>query len=110
MPRIALYAGSFDPVTNGHLDVVRHAAHVLGGVHIGEPNDDRYRAVEELATARDAINTLARDLLGFRHPIEATATLKGIGRVTFRGLQPLWLDVVNALRERGIEIPLHGPA
>jgi pantetheine-phosphate adenylyltransferase len=25
MPRIALYAGSFDPVTNGHLDVVRQA-------------------------------------------------------------------------------------
>src|ERR1700722_18820796 len=25
MPRVALYAGSFDPVTNGHIDVVRHA-------------------------------------------------------------------------------------
>ena len=25
MPRIALYPGSFDPVTNGHLDVVGHA-------------------------------------------------------------------------------------
>src|ERR1700745_2169889 len=25
MPRSALYPGSFDPVTNGHLDVVRHA-------------------------------------------------------------------------------------
>src|SRR5260370_16418596 len=25
MPRIALYRGSFDPVNNGHLDVVRHA-------------------------------------------------------------------------------------
>ena len=25
MPRIALYPGSFDPVTNGHLDVVQHA-------------------------------------------------------------------------------------
>jgi pantetheine-phosphate adenylyltransferase len=25
MPRIALYPGSFDPVTNGHLDVVRQA-------------------------------------------------------------------------------------
>ena len=25
MPRIALYAGSFDPVTNGHLDVIRQA-------------------------------------------------------------------------------------
>jgi pantetheine-phosphate adenylyltransferase len=26
MPRIAFYAGSFDPITNGHLDVVTHAA------------------------------------------------------------------------------------
>ena len=25
MSRVALYPGSFDPVTNGHLDVVRHA-------------------------------------------------------------------------------------
>src|SRR4029078_243237 len=25
MPRIALYPGSFDPITNGHLDVVQHA-------------------------------------------------------------------------------------
>jgi pantetheine-phosphate adenylyltransferase len=42
MPRIALYAGSFDPVTNGHLDVVRHAAALCDalvlaiGVHPGK--------------------------------------------------------------------------
>jgi pantetheine-phosphate adenylyltransferase len=30
MPRIALYPGSFDPVTNGHLDVVRHAVNLCG--------------------------------------------------------------------------------
>jgi pantetheine-phosphate adenylyltransferase len=42
MPRIALYPGSFDPVTNGHLDVVRHAATlcdrliVAVGVHPGK--------------------------------------------------------------------------
>jgi pantetheine-phosphate adenylyltransferase len=42
MPRIALYAGTFDPVTNGHLDVVRQAARfadtlVLAiGVHPGK--------------------------------------------------------------------------
>ena len=28
MPRIALYPGSFDPVTNGHLDVVQRAVHL----------------------------------------------------------------------------------
>ena len=37
MPRIALYPGSFDPVTNGHLDVVRHAVGPL------RPADRRHR-------------------------------------------------------------------
>jgi pantetheine-phosphate adenylyltransferase len=42
MPRIALYPGSFDPVTNGHLDVVKHAVGlcdrliVAVGVHPGK--------------------------------------------------------------------------
>jgi pantetheine-phosphate adenylyltransferase len=42
MLRIALYAGSFDPVTNGHLDVVRHAVKLADrlvlaiGVHPGK--------------------------------------------------------------------------
>jgi pantetheine-phosphate adenylyltransferase len=42
MTRIALYPGSFDPVTNGHLDVVRHAVGlcdklvVAVGVHPGK--------------------------------------------------------------------------
>jgi pantetheine-phosphate adenylyltransferase len=29
MPRIALFPGSFDPVTNGHLDVVRRAVRLV---------------------------------------------------------------------------------
>src|SRR3954470_8545128 len=29
MPRTALYTGTFDPVTNGHLDVVRHACRLV---------------------------------------------------------------------------------
>ena len=42
MPRTALYAGSFDPVTNGHLDVVRQAVRLADrlvlaiGVHPGK--------------------------------------------------------------------------
>jgi pantetheine-phosphate adenylyltransferase len=42
MPRIALYPGSFDPVTNGHLDVVRRAVGLCDrlivaiGVHPGK--------------------------------------------------------------------------
>ncbi|ABD07576.1 Phosphopantetheine adenylyltransferase [Rhodopseudomonas palustris HaA2] len=42
MSRIALYPGSFDPVTNGHLDVVRHAVELCDrlvvaiGIHPGK--------------------------------------------------------------------------
>jgi len=42
MSRIALYAGSFDPVTNGHIDVVRHAVRLADrlvlaiGIHPGK--------------------------------------------------------------------------
>lgn len=32
MPRIALYTGTFDPVTNGHLDVVRRAGYLADKV------------------------------------------------------------------------------
>jgi pantetheine-phosphate adenylyltransferase len=42
MPRVALYAGSFDPVTNGHVDVIRQAARLADrlviavGIHPGK--------------------------------------------------------------------------
>jgi pantetheine-phosphate adenylyltransferase len=61
MPRIALYAGTFDPVTNGHLDVVRHAARLADrlvlaiGVHPGKAPlfsaDDRLAMLEETCAA-----------------------------------------------------------
>lgn len=53
----ALYPGSFDPVTNGHIDVVRNAARLVGrlvvaiGVHPGKAPvfsvDDRIAMLEE---------------------------------------------------------------
>ena len=53
----ALYPGSFDPVTNGHVDVVRHAARLVDrlviaiGVHPGKAPlfspDDRIAMLEE---------------------------------------------------------------
>ena len=58
MPRIALYPGSFDPVTNGHLNVVRHAVGLCDrlvvaiGVHPGKKPlftvDERIKMVREV--------------------------------------------------------------
>jgi pantetheine-phosphate adenylyltransferase len=64
MPRIALYAGSFDPVTNGHVDVVRHAVRladrlvVAVGVHPGKA--PLFSAEERLAMLEETCGPIAK--------------------------------------------------
>ncbi len=65
MPRIALYAGSFDPVTNGHLDVVGQAVALCDrlvlaiGVHPGKK--PLFSVEERLAMVREVFEPLAKD-------------------------------------------------
>jgi len=63
MPRIALYPGSFDPVTNGHVDVVRQAVQLCDrlvvaiGVHSSKT--PIFSIVERLKMARDVFGPIA---------------------------------------------------
>jgi pantetheine-phosphate adenylyltransferase len=65
MPLIALYAGSFDPVTNGHVDVVRHAVRLADrlvlaiGVHPGKA--PLFSADERLAMLEEICGPIARE-------------------------------------------------
>ena len=64
MRRIALYAGSFDPVTNGHLDIVRQAVGLTDrlvlavGVHPGKA--PMFAAKDRLAMLSETCAPLAR--------------------------------------------------
>jgi pantetheine-phosphate adenylyltransferase len=94
MVRTALYAGSFDPVTNGHLDVVRQAARLADklvlaiGVHSGKA--PLFSAEERLAMLQETCAGLAR---------EAKCELLC---VTFSDL------VVDAARKAGATIMIRG--
>src|SRR5262249_36333246 len=94
MPRIALYAGSFDPVTNGHLVVVRHAVRLADrlvlaiGLHPGKA--PLFSADERLAMLQETCGPLAR---------EAKCELSCI---TFADL------VVNTARKAGAAILIRG--
>jgi pantetheine-phosphate adenylyltransferase len=63
-PRIALFAGSFDPVTNGHVDVVGKAVHLADrlvlavGIHPGK--SPLFSADERLAMLDEVCAPLAR--------------------------------------------------
>ena len=64
MPRAALFPGSFDPVTNGHLDLVRQAARLADrlvlaiGTHPGKA--PLFGAEERLAMLQAAAEPIAR--------------------------------------------------
>lgn len=61
--RRAIYPGTFDPITNGHLDVVRRAARMFDEVIIGvAPNAGKapmFTAEERVALAQEAVTELA---------------------------------------------------
>src|SRR3979490_3389142 len=56
LPRIARYPGSFDPVTNGHLDVVRHAVvlcdRLIVAVGVNTTKKPLFSTEERLAMVR----------------------------------------------------------
>ena len=64
MPRTALFAGSFDPMTNGHLDVVRSAVAMVDrlvlavGIHPGKV--PLFAAEERVAMLEEVCTPLAR--------------------------------------------------
>jgi pantetheine-phosphate adenylyltransferase len=94
MPPIALYAGSFDPVTNGHLDVVRHAVRLADklvlAVGVNPGKAPLFSADDRLAMLQDICAPLAR---------EAKCEL---ACVTFSGL------VIEAARKAGATLLIRG--
>ena len=63
MPRIALYPGSFDPVTNGHLDVVQQAVflcdRLIVAIGINPAKKPLFSDEERLAMIREVFSPLA---------------------------------------------------
>jgi pantetheine-phosphate adenylyltransferase len=94
MSRTALFTGSFDPVTLGHADIVRHACRLVDrlviaiGVHAGKT--PMFSAEERAALLRDVCGPLAAG--------EGTA----LEVLTFDGL------AVEAARRHGATIIVRG--
>ena len=96
MPRIALYPGSFDPVTNGHLDVVRHAVGLCDrlivaiGVHPGKKplfsTEERLEMVERVFAPVAAAAGCAFDCTTYDN-LTVTAAQKAGATIMIRGLR-----------------------
>jgi pantetheine-phosphate adenylyltransferase len=96
MPRVALFPGSFDPVTNGHLDVVRQAARLADrlvlaiGTHPGKTPlftvEERLAMLEETAGPATRAAGCAFSCITFADLVVAAAGRAGAS-LLIRGLR-----------------------
>ena len=75
--RIALYPGSFDPVTNGHLDVLARALAVFDRVVVGVLENPRKSPLLPTETRVVVLETAIRDA-GIEAEHAAVATFDGL--------------------------------
>lgn len=93
-PRIVVYPGSFDPLTNGHLDIIRRASKLFDKVIVAALNNDAKNPVFSLEERSDMIKKCTADLpnvevdffhgllVDFAREKGATALVKGLRAVS----------------------------
>ena len=67
----AIFAGSFDPITNGHLDIIRRASKLFGELQVGiviNPNkkalftlEERIKLIEDCTSDLDNVKVISFD-------------------------------------------------
>jgi len=87
--RTAIYPGSFDPVTNGHLDVIQRAARIFGRVIVAVANNSTKKS---LFTIEERVALLK----------EVTKGIRGVEVDTFASL------VVDYARSKKINVLIRG--
>ena len=86
--RTGVYPGTFDPITLGHMDIIRRAAHLVDRLVIGvttNPSKSPMFSVEErLATVKREIEVVSFDslLMDFAERARATIIIRGLRAVS----------------------------
>jgi pantetheine-phosphate adenylyltransferase len=92
--KVAVYPGTFDPVTLGHLDIIRRGAHLVDklviGVTTNPSKEPMFGVAERLAMVRREVKDIAGNidvvefdslLMDFAEAQGATAILRGLRAV-----------------------------
>ena len=98
--RVGIYPGTFDPITNGHLDIIRRAAKIVDHLVVGVARNDGkgplFSTDERVAIVREDIDTLldgataerievqpfASLLMSFAESVKASVIIRGLRAVS----------------------------
>lgn len=62
--KVAVYPGTFDPITNGHLDIIRRAVSIFDRVVVGVAADNYKKPLFSLEERVDLVRTVTGDIPG----------------------------------------------
>ncbi len=92
--KIAVYPGSFDPVTHGHMDIIRRSASVFDQLIVGVLRNksknplftvqERVKMIQEVTSDIENVEVVDFDglLIDFVHKVGAKAIVRGLRAVT----------------------------
>ncbi len=113
--RIAVYAGTFDPVTNGHLDIIERASKMFDVLYVtilGNPNKREMFSIEERLTFLKLATSHIENVKIDASPLLAVEYARSVGaKVLVRGLRAttdfeseLQMAFANQYLDEGIEM------
>ena len=92
--KIAVYPGSFDPITNGHLDILKRALNVFDKVIVLVANNPKKQTTFDVNERRNIIKNVTKDMknvevdsteglvVAYAKKVGATALVRGLRAVT----------------------------
>lgn len=90
----AIYPGSFDPVTNGHIDIINRSAKIVDELYVGVLNNgaknplfsvsERVSMLEEMTCKIPNVKIVSFDglLVDFMKEIDATLIIRGLRAIS----------------------------
>ena len=93
MTKIALYPGSFDPITNGHINILERGLEIFDVVHVGVLNNSAKTPLFSVEERLDMIRACFPDtdrvvvgafdglLVDYAHKVDASCILRGLRAV-----------------------------
>ena len=112
--RVAVYPGSFDPITNGHLDIIQRGIKLFDVLYVVVPNniqkntlftvDERISLLKEVLKDYDNVIITKTDLLtvDFAKEVGAFAMLRGLRMVSDFEYE-LQLSAINKAMNEEVE-------
>ncbi|NHC39636.1 pantetheine-phosphate adenylyltransferase [Bacillus sp. MM2020_1] len=94
MPRIAVCPGSFDPITYGHLDIIRRGAKVFDTVYVSVLNNSSKNPLFTIEERMNLIKAVTKDLtnvkvdvhsgllVDYAKAVNASAIIRGLRAVS----------------------------